>query len=98
MGYFDSMDMLIPSLAALIAAFVAPAAAAARSAEIAGPPRSPVMRYDNGSAVTVTVSARIIHDSAQAGAGHAPPRMVPRRTTVSAADGSPAAALVYDFE
>ena len=99
MGYFKSMDLLVPSLAALIASLAAPAATAARGAERVGPSGSPATRYDSGASATVTVSARILRSSARVGAGQAPPpRMVPRRTTVSAADGRLVAALVYDFE
>ena len=92
------MEMLIPSLAALIA--VSAPAVVAPGAERAGGSRSPAIRYDIGSSAVIMVSARIIGASARVGAGRAPPlpRMVPRRTTVSAADGRPVAALVYDFE
>ena len=62
--------------------------------------RSPSSRYASGGSAQATVSARIINASARVGDGLAPPlpRMVPRRTTVSAADGGSVAALVYDFE
>ena len=61
---------------------------------------TPARRIDAGSSATATVSARIISGSARIGAGFAPPlaRMAPRPTTLSAADGRPVAALVYDFE
>ena len=92
------MEMHVPSLAALIA--VAAPAAAARGADRAGPSGSPAIRFDSASSLQVTVGARIIGSSAKVGAGLAPPfrRMVPRRTTVSAADGRAVPALVYDFE
>ena len=92
------MEMLVPSLVALIA--VSAPAVAAPGAERAGGSRSTAIRYDSGSSAVITVSARIISASARVGVGRASPlpRMVPRRTTVSAADGRPVAALVYDFE
>ena len=94
------MDLLVPSLVALIASSAAPAANAVRGGDFARPTNSPAMRHDNGSSATATISARIIRNSARIGAQHAPPlaRMVPRPTTVSAADGRLVAALVYDFE
>ena len=85
MRYLVLMGMLVPVLAMM--------AVSAASA-------SPATRAGSGPSVTFTVSARIIGASASVGAGHAPPlaRMVPRRTTVSAADGRPVRALIYDFE
>jgi len=87
MVYLPAMAILVPTLAALIASFP-------------GGSGSPVVRHVGGPAVEVTVRARIIRISASVGAGLAPPRplMVPRRTTVSAADGRRVPALVYDFE
>ena len=92
MRYFRDMEMFVPSLAALIAVSAASPGA--------GTSRSTVIRHQPGAALDFTVSARIIRSSASIGAGFAPPapRMVPRRTTVTAADGRPVAALVYDFE
>ena len=57
------------------------------------------LRYDWGSSTQFAARARIMR-SASVGAGLAPPRprLVPRRTTVSASDGRPVAALVYDLE
>ena len=83
-GYARFMALLAPALASLIASSV---------------PAADAVRFDPAAA-TVTVSARIIASSARVGAGLAPPRprMVPRRATVSAADGQPVAALIYDFE
>ena len=95
MRYFESMDLLVPTLAALIASSAAPAPTTAHARH---PGTS--QRYDRGSSSRFTVRARIIRATARVGDGLAPPhpRMVPRRTTVSAADGRPVAALVYDFE
>ncbi|MDQ3074902.1 MAG: hypothetical protein M3Q88_04735 [Pseudomonadota bacterium] len=58
------------------------------------------VRFDSGAALSVTVRARIIRASAIIGADHGPPapRMIPRRTTIIAADGRAVPALVYDFE
>lgn len=86
MRYFAAM-MFVPTLSALIASFAAA-------------PQSPAVRHDTGPSVAVAVRARIIRSSARVGAGLAPPlpRMTPRRTTVSAADGRLVPALVYDFE
>ncbi len=48
----------------------------------------------------VLVTARIVRASASIGRGYGPPapRMKPRHTQVTAADGQSVAALVYDFE
>ena len=85
MRYRAAMIMLVPALAAMVAMSAAPA---------------PARRYDAAASATATVSARIITGSARIGARFAPPmeRMAPRHTTLSAADGRPVAALVYDFE
>ena len=92
MRYFRVMEMLAPSLAALIAVSAA--------SPPAGAARSTVIRHQPGASLNFAVSARIIRSSARIGHGFAPPspRMLPRRTTVTAADGRPVAALVYDFE
>ena len=90
MGYGMVMVVIVPTLA-LLAATVAATPSASRS---------PTVRLDSGASATFVVSARIVSGSARIGAGLAPPapRMVPRRTSVSAADGRPVPALVYDFE
>ena len=100
MRYLAGMGLLVPRLALGIAAFTATAAAAAPTAGGSIETRSPSSRYASGGSAQANVSARIINASARVGDGLAPPltRMVPRRTTVSAADGSSVAALVYDFE
>jgi hypothetical protein len=61
---------------------------------------SPVRRAAGGASAIATVSVRILHAAAAVGEGRGAPGllMVPCRTTVSAADGSPVPALVYDFE
>ena len=85
-------------VAALIA--VSTTLAAAPDVGYTGASRSPAIRYEAGASLNVTVQARIIQTSASVGASLDPPapRMVPRRTTVSAADGRAIPALVYDFE
>lgn len=92
------MEILVPSLAALIA--VSTTAGVVPRGVQAYVSRSPVSRFDHGASLDVIVRARIIRSSARVGAGLAPPmpRMVARRTTVSAADGRAVPALVYDFE
>ena len=83
---------IIPAFGVLLAATLQPNAASdVRPAA--------VTRFGGASAV-FTVSARIIRSSARVGAGlGAPARgMTPRRTLVSASDGSAVPALVYDFE
>jgi len=57
-------------------------------------------RFEPGASATITVSARIVRQSARVGVGLGPPapRMVPRQATVSAADGRAVPALVFDFE
>ena len=100
MRYFAAMGLFVPTLAMLIAVLPASAAAAAQASGRARESSSPAVRYDTGSSAHVIVRARIIRASASVGAGLAPPmpRMVPRHTTISAADGRRVAALVYDFE
>ena len=100
MRYLTGMALLVPRLAIVLAAFAATAAAAAPATGGAIETRSPSSRYASGGSAQATVSARIINASARVGDGLAPPlaRMVPRRTTVSAADGGSVAALIYDFE
>ena len=95
MRYFVVMAILVPTLTILAAALV-PTPAAKGSAA----PPSPAMRIEGGPSATVTVSARIISASARIGPSYGPPapRMLARRTSVSAADGRAVAALVYDFE
>ena len=97
MRYFQVMEMLVPSLAALIAVS---ATAAPAPGSFAGASASTAIRHQSGASLEFTVSARIIRAWASIGAGFAPPasRMVPRRTTITAADGRLVAALVYDFE
>ena len=84
MRYFAFMVMLVSALMAMAAVATAP---------------TPARRFAGASA-TVTVSARLIRGPARVGPGLGPPlpRMAPRQTMVSAADGRPVAALVYDFE
>ena len=85
MRYRPAMVMLVSVMMAMAAASTTPAS---------------VQRFAAGSSASATVSARIVRTSARIGASFAPPlpRMTPRTTTVSAADGRPVAALVYDFE
>ena len=92
--YFRAMAILIPTLT-LVAAALAVAAPGDSAVQ-----RSPTVRAEGGASVAFTVSARIISASARVGAALGPPepRMVARRTTVSAADGRAVPALVYDFE
>ena len=102
MRYFARMGRRVSSYAALLGllslATASPAAPRAALRSVDSP--SPATRFDGGVSATVTISARIIRHSARVGAGLAPPapRMVPRRAMVSAADGRPVPALVYDFE
>jgi len=95
--YFESMVEFVPVLAAIMALS---ATASARDVDGMGRSNSTAMRFDTGTSVTVTVRARILRASASVGAGFGPPapRLAPRRTTVSAADGRAVPALVYDFE
>ncbi len=97
------MARIFPALAALLMAVTAPAMAAAPFTATtlrSDAPRSMVMRFGQGASASATISARIIRGAARVGPGLGPPghAMVPRRATLSAADGSPVAALVYDFE
>ena len=93
------MAWVFPALAALLTATATatPAAAAALRSEAAG---SPVTRTGPGGSARLTVVARIIRASARVGQGLGPPApaMVPRRATVTAADGRLVDAFVYDFE
>ena len=98
------MALLALSTAAL-GAFVlsAPPAALrpARGLAVATQAASPVARRSIGGATaTAAISARIISSSARVGHNLPPPTsaMAPRAATVTAADGSPVAALIYDFE
>ena len=86
------MVIIVPALVAL--------AALSTTGTRGAPAPSPTLRYDAGATASVTVRARIVRASARVGPNFAAPlsRMAPRRTTVSAADGRPVAALVYDFE
>jgi len=95
MRYFAAMAMLIPTMA-----MIALSSAAAQGTERVERSVSPAMRFAQGPSVEVTIRARIIRSAARVGAGFAPAeaRMVPRRTTVSAADGRLVPSLVYDFE
>ena len=94
------MGIDILMAAALLTPFGAPSDIAAASPP-AMPPimRSTATRFDGGSA-SVMVSARIVRDSASIGArfGRPHPRMTPRPATLTAADGRPRPALIYDFE
>jgi hypothetical protein len=97
------MARIFPALVALLMAVTAPAttAASATAATLRhDAPRPVTMRFGQGASASATISARIIRASARVGHGLGPPAhaMVPRRATLSAADGSPIAALVYDFE
>jgi membrane associated rhomboid family serine protease len=93
MGYSPVMAMIVPALAALLAAAATPATAPLAGASMAS------TRF-TGAAAVFSVSARIIRNSARVGAGFGPPRpaMQARATTVTAADGAAVPALVYDFE
>ena len=93
------MAIIARSFAALflsVAALVPATAAGLRN----DASRAPAQRFTTGSSVSVTVSARIVRAAARVGHGLGPPAhaMVPRSTTVSAADGRSVAAIVYDFE
>ena len=60
---------------------------------------SPARRSEGGASAVATVTVRIISNSAQIGQGFAAPEgRTPRAATIEAADGSPAPALIYDFE
>ena len=85
--------MIVPALAALLAAAATPGTAPVGSTPTAS------TRFSGASAV-FTVSTRIIRGSARVGAGFGPPlpAMRARATTVTAADGAAVPALVYDFE
>ena len=97
------MGMRVPPLAALLG-LLSITATAAPAAQVSPQPGadsiSPARRFEAGTSATVTVSARIVRRSAIIGPGRGPPApgMVPRETTVSAADGRAVPALVYDFE
>lgn len=60
---------------------------------------SPAQRL-GGTAATAFVTARIVRASASVGRDYGPPapRMKPRQTSVTAADGRTVATVVYDFE
>ena len=97
------MGIHVPSLAALLGLLSITATAAAAtplSAQGGTDSTSPATRFEGGASASVTVSARIIRQSASIGASLAPPApgMAPRETTVSAADGRAVPALVYDFQ
>jgi hypothetical protein len=97
------MARIFPALAALLVAVTAPVTAAAPFAATtlrSEASRSMSTRFGGGASASATISARIIRGAARVGPGLGPPAhaMVPRRATLSAADGSPVAALVYDFE
>ncbi len=93
MRYSVAMIMLVSLSAALMMA-------AAPAAQGLGTSRSPAFRFEGGASASVTISARIVRHSARIGASLGPPaaRMVPRPTYVSAVDGRPVPALVYDYE
>jgi hypothetical protein len=100
---FRCMTRRFPSIVLIglgLAGSVVPAHAATANAASPGIPQRIVARKFGGASAMVGITARIIHTSAEVGAGRRPPArfMVPRRTTVSAADGRPVAAFVYDFE
>ncbi len=62
---------------------------------------TPVARRSPGGATAIaSVSVRIISNPATVGHGRGPPlpHMIPRVAIISAADNSPVAALIYDFE
>jgi len=102
MCYFPAMGMRVPPLAALMGLLTTATAAPAAQplAQRGVDSTSPATRFEGGASATVTVSARIVRQSARVGAGRGPPapHMVPRKATVSAADGRAVPALVYDFE
>ena len=103
MCYFPAMGMRVPPLAALLGLLSTTATAVPAGQSLAQGGAyavSPALRFEEGASATVTVSARIVRQSARVGAGLGPPapRMVPREATVSAADGRAVPALVYDFE
>lgn len=92
MGYFSAMAVFVPLLA--FAALVAPTTdGVARSGG------ATATRF-SGASATVRISARIVRDAARIGAAFGAPaaNMVPRRTTLAAADGTAVPALVYDFQ
>ncbi len=96
MRYFAAMAMFIPTMAAMIAL----SGAAAQGAERVEQSVASATRFSQGSSAGATIGGRIIGSAVRVGAAFDPPeaRMVPRLTTVSAADGRLVPALVYDFE
>ena len=103
MRYFAAMGIRVPLAAAMVGLLPATALSAPTTppaAQRVTDSAAPGLRFASGASATALVSARIIGQSARIGAGFAPPgpRMVPRTATVTAADGRPVPALVYDFE
>ena len=103
MRYFAAMGIRVPLAAVMLGLLPATALAAPATPPAAQRAANTIVsavRFANGASATALVSARIIRQSARIGAGFAPPgpRMVPRTATVTAADGRPVPALVYDFE
>ena len=99
MRYRLVMASLASAFAASIVALTV-AVPAVGHATLRGPGSgAAAVRYDWGSSARFEARARIMN-SASVGAGLAPPRprLVPRRTTVSASNGRPVVALVYDLE
>ena len=93
------MTRVASAFAASIFALTLVVPAVGHAAVRGGRSGAAAVRYDWGSSTQFAARARIMR-SASVGAGLAPPRprLVPRRTTVSASDGRPVAALVYDLE
>ena len=98
MRYFLSMAVFIPILGALVASAASATNLPMDGGRPAGASGVSATRF-TGASATAQISVRIIA-SASIGSGLGPPApgMVPRRAMVSAADGRPVPALVYDFE
>ena len=100
---FHAMDIAVLSLAALAA--LAPVSPTTSFSTVGSAPihvaatAPSAQRSPGGATATAMISVRIISSSARIGADGPPlPDMVPRASTIAAADGSPVAALIYDFE
>ena len=94
-----AMDVFVLSMAALSALAPSPVVPdPAMRTHNAG--QATARRSPDGATAMANVTVRIISRPAKIGPRHGPPLpdMVPRAATIAAADGSPVAALIYDFE
>ena len=95
------MGILLLSVAGLAALAPPPAVASSAigSASFNSALSAPARRSPGGASATITVSVTITSNAARIGHG-APPAagMIPRVSTIAAADGRPVDALIYDFE